>query len=280
LAVGDSKGVSFWEIAAGNERCRIEIPSDGSTEMMFSTDGRWLAHFGDRNVNVYDILRSERVHSFVGHEGHVYCVAFTPDNRRLISGSFDTTALVWDLERILAKRAKPTVPDTDSLDAARKELANSDAKAAFQALSLLVDGGDKTVALLRERLRPSEAVDAKRLENLLRDLGSDRFSDRERATKELANLDERAEPALRRFMSENPSQEARRRAESLLSRLNMPINHPDRLQRLRSLEVLEYIGNPQARQLLGVLAQGADDVEQSREAKNTLRRLSKRDPPK
>jgi WD40 repeat protein len=37
------------------------------------------------------------LHEFPGHSGGVFALAFTPDGKRLISGSADTTALVWDV---------------------------------------------------------------------------------------------------------------------------------------------------------------------------------------
>jgi hypothetical protein len=77
---------------------------------------------------------------------------------------------------------------------------------------------------------------------------------------------------------QGPPLEARRRAESLLARIQAPITRPERLRRLRAVEALEYIGSDAARQFLLALSKGASDVELTREAQRALGRLTKRVP--
>jgi hypothetical protein len=50
---------------------------------------------------------------------------------------------------------------------------------------------------------------------------------------------------------------------------------PERLRELRSLEVVEQIGDAEARQLLRALAQGAPPARLTREAKASLERLER-----
>src|SRR5262249_3618467 len=75
---------------------------------------------------------------------------------------------------------------------------------------------------------------------------SDRFAERERATRELARQAGRAEEGLRRFLTGRPSLEARRRAEDLLDRLRGPLTDTQRLRRPRALEAPEHIRTAQA----------------------------------
>jgi hypothetical protein len=44
----------------------------------------------------------------------------------------------------------------------------------------------------------------------------------------------------------------------------------------RTVEVLEWIGTPEARQLLDMLAQGAPEAQPTQEAKASLQRLARR----
>ena len=37
--------------------------------------------------------------TLAGHKGHVNCVVFSPDGRRLATGSWDKTVKVWNVSR-------------------------------------------------------------------------------------------------------------------------------------------------------------------------------------
>ena len=75
--------------------------------MALSLDGRWLAVGGflrDESdpatasaVRLYDFASGKLEALLKGHGNVVWALAFSPDGRRLISGSFDETAIIWDL---------------------------------------------------------------------------------------------------------------------------------------------------------------------------------------
>jgi hypothetical protein len=70
-----------------------------------------------------------------------------------------------------------------------------------------------------------------------------------------------------------PSAEARERAERLLAKLRGPASESERTaQTRRGLEVLEWIGNESARELVEILAKGADGAALTEEAKAMLAR--------
>jgi WD40 repeat protein len=63
----------------------------------FSADGKWIAAGRwNKKVQVWNAATGKLVRKFVGHEGNVSSVAFTPDGR-LVTGSWDRTIRVWDL---------------------------------------------------------------------------------------------------------------------------------------------------------------------------------------
>jgi WD40 repeat protein len=69
----------------------------------FSPDdeSRWIASGGeDSKVKIWDSQSGELVHTFHGHTGLVSSLAFSPDGKRLYSGSRDTTVKVWDLTQL------------------------------------------------------------------------------------------------------------------------------------------------------------------------------------
>jgi hypothetical protein len=87
-------------------------------------------------------------------------------------------------------------------------------------------------------------------------------------------LGERVEPALRQALKEKPSAEVRRRVGALLAALK-GVPPPNTLRALRAVWVLERVGTPEARQLLGALAKGAPGARQTVEAQAALARLDK-----
>jgi len=119
-------------------------------------------------------------------------------------------------------------------------------------------------------------VNERQVARLIADLDSDQFRMRDAATKELQQLDDLAEPALRKALEAKNSLETNRRLSLLLDQLRTRPFSPQQLQRYRALEALENLATPEARQVLTVLAAGAPAAMQTKEAKASLERLGKR----
>src|SRR5256885_13953379 len=105
-------------------------------------------------------------------------------------------------------------------------------------------------------------------------LDADAVADRDKATDELAKLGKAAEPALRKALDGCLSAEAGLRVKVLLDRLSNVA--PETLRWLRAVEMLEYAGTPEARQLLTMLAKDAPAAPVQEEAKASLERVGHR----
>jgi hypothetical protein len=70
--------------------------------------------------------------------------------------------------------------------------------------------------------------------------------------------------------------EVRRRVEAILAGHSAVIRSPERLRRVRAIQVLEQIGSPQARSVLETLATGAAAARDTQEAQASLKRLAQR----
>ncbi len=62
-----------------------------------SSDGRWLASAShDESVRIWNAKTRQVIHTLHGHQGLVWCVAFSPDSRSVASGSSE--ARIWDVD--------------------------------------------------------------------------------------------------------------------------------------------------------------------------------------
>src|SRR5262249_36237914 len=153
------------------------------------------------------------------------------------------------------------------------DLADADAAKAQAAVGLLAANPDQAVPLLKQRLRPAAPTDPGRLRQLVADLDSNRFEQREQASRELKRLGEEAEPVLRKPLQGAPSAESRRRIDELLSTMApWVVEDPEALRRVRAVRALRQTAGPEARQILEKLAEGAPAARETKEARAALGR--------
>src|SRR5262249_53623371 len=175
-------GVTLWEVATGKERFRTK----GAGVVACSPDGRVLAA-GGTTVRLLDRRTGKEFAQLKGHEADVRALAFTPDGKALVSGSADSTALVWEVARPAAKVEEQGAERLAELWA---ELSDADAGKASRAAAVLEGSPKGAAALLAERLKPVPAPDAKQVAGWVADLNADNFDAREKAAAELAKLGE------------------------------------------------------------------------------------------
>lgn len=271
-----------FDVASGREITQFythtEKTSNGPALLCTacSRDGRLLAVAEKYSgmIRVLEIASGKTRFELTGHRYGVHGLDFAPDGRTLASGGQDNVVFLWDVYGT----STPAVKSTHESDLASlwNDLASEDAKQAGVAIASLLRKSEASVAFLRKRLHPADALDHKRLAQWIADLDGDVFEIREAASRELTRLGERAEADLRHELTNRPSLEMRRRIEVLLDQLGFHTLPPETLRTLRAIEVLEHIGTPDARRCLEMLAKGASDARPTRDAKAALRRLTHR----
>src|SRR5439155_5317869 len=107
----------------------------------------------------------------------------------------DTTALVWDISRVVPAPEKIELTK-DGLAKSWADLLNDDAEAAFRSIRLLSQAPGQTVAYLNRCLQPIPVVPTEHIARLIDQLDSQRFAERQQATDELLRLGEAAESSL------------------------------------------------------------------------------------
>jgi len=266
--------VHLWDLATGKKVLQFGRSSSGYWPVTFSADGKTLATAGEDNrIHLWEVATGGERLRLEGHGGRVQGLLFTDEGRTLISRSDDTTALVWDVTTLRKdERLRPVHLLPLELEERCADLAGADATKAHVASWVLVAAAEDSVPWIKTHLRPAPKADSQRFARLLGDLNSDRFPVREKATAELEELAESAEPALQKTLLGKPTLDVRRRVEQLLERLKGPIPPGQRLQALRAVEVLEHIGMPEAQQILEFLAKGAPEARLTQIAKNSLER--------
>jgi hypothetical protein len=171
-------------------------------------------------------------------------------------------------------KVQPLAKDlTDKqMEAAWADLASTESPKAVQACAVLY-GAKKAVPFLKDNLKLKvPEADERQIAQLIRDLDSDEFQVREKATTDLEKLGLAAVPALQQALQDTKSAEVRMRLSRLLEKSK---DAPALLQVQRGLEVLVALRTKEAREVVEGLAKGPEKEWLTQAAKKALERMPK-----
>jgi WD40 repeat protein len=216
--------IRFWDPATGKVIGEFKGPKHPVGCLAFSADGTILAAgpslLGStpepekRHIFLYEAGCGRLIHELPGHRGGVTSLAFSPDNRLLVSaGMEDPTGSVWDIARVVPaqrpsltqwrkpvdeQRIQQLVADLDADQFARRE----------QATRQLQELGATAEPALRKALAAKPALELRRrIDMLLDKVDPYSYLDTEENLKGLAQL-ERMAAAAPAFNSNEPNDPA------------------------------------------------------------------------
>ena len=92
---------AVFDVSTGDEVFKLKGPnccvSPRSRGVSWSPDGRLIAASSAGTARVWDAETGKLRHTMLGHSGLVLSVAWSPDSSRLVTGSLDGTAEVWEI---------------------------------------------------------------------------------------------------------------------------------------------------------------------------------------
>lgn len=226
----------------------------------------------DGKVRLWEIVSRKVRREFSGHKGIVQSIALSPDEKRLLSGGEDGQIFVWDVTGPVPHGAGKKLDPAERL-ALWREFAGPPEQ-AFQAMALLRAEPEQFIGFLDLQLEPLFKL-TERLTNLVRDLESDRFTVRQQATQELEKIGDLGIPFLEEKLKGKLTLEAQRRLEQVVARVKPrePGGHSTQLQLWRTIEILESLATPPARETLQRMAKDIPDARLRQEAQGALQRL-------
>ncbi len=250
---------------------KVDLPACNNSPPAFSPDGHVLV-VGESSpsqqrsaVKLIEFATGETIAMLKGHHSGVSAFQFTPDGRTLYSGSADSTILKWDAT---ARHGKG--PSTPSAETAWEALAQEASK-AYPARWDFVDSPKEAVALLRKKIVPARKLDRTEVLRMVDGLNSDKFQERNKASDLLKSLGYSVELHLRTLIESEKRPEVKERLQKALDELG----GSSFLRIQRALQVLESIGNDDAKQLLRELADGATNSMLTKEAASVVKRMAK-----
>ncbi|MBL8821965.1 MAG: WD40 repeat domain-containing protein [Planctomycetia bacterium] len=269
----------FWDMQTGRLLERWVLPDVSDSRLInILPDGR-TALVSVKSPCSTDVagsiilwieLASQQVRARFAFEHHFpfAVIGVSPDGNTLIGTNKSNAFAIWKLRTLPRQNRLVSKPE---MEQHWKKICGLSADGGWKAMQALAEDPNQTIPFVMEHLnqRPtSEQVNA-----WIEELGHSDFNRREKAFENLAALGKSVEEKLKKA-SKSDSLEWQRRAEKLLQAFQgVDLGH---IRDVRAVELLEMIGNAEAKKMLSQLAGGNSQDWLTQEAQIAIKRLTLR----
>ncbi|OJT17535.1 hypothetical protein BO221_43970 [Archangium sp. Cb G35] len=134
VAKKDSSNAEVLDTDTGALRARVETSRGGLVCLALSPDGQWLAGgTKEGTIELWSAAGGERLVTLPGHGVPVNALAFSQDNRRLVSAGDNEALRLWEIPSGVALAVRPL----DARDLANRRLPRQRWEATPEALGAL-----------------------------------------------------------------------------------------------------------------------------------------------
>ena len=280
ISADTSGQIVVWDAHSGGPfSFRLPDHEGEITAMAVTHDGALLATSSrnDRIVHVWELATGEEISRFSGHQSIVKSIVFSADGRIGVSGGFDAVVFAWELfpELRLQDATSTQISERDA-ELQWVELSGSHAIAAQRAIAHLANHPPLAIELVASHLQQMTQFHRNQLDVSIANLNHVDGDIRQQAIRDLEDTGDLAEIALRRTRKQISSLIYRQRLDAVLRTIQQQPCSPTKRAIVRSVQLLERIGNSDAARVLTELAQGAADDLCATVASGALRRINRR----
>ncbi|MBA3751353.1 WD40 repeat domain-containing protein [Candidatus Dependentiae bacterium] len=94
----DTWQILIWDVQSGQKIATIQLHNNQTGPFVFSSHGEKIAVANGDTVELYDLHTKTEPVILRGHTDYVLKLAFSPDDKKIVTVSQDTTARVWDCQ--------------------------------------------------------------------------------------------------------------------------------------------------------------------------------------